>query len=577
MLASFAVIAALIEPSFPRMTYLYGREVRHLAGDESLRLPRQASIAIRPLFLALLALFAGFGAGRWRDRLRLAVLAVGTYVPVIVATDVVLARLGRYGAPSPFEARGNLIVGVIGVLVAAVVVFASARLPGNVHVRRRIRRARWRLLVLGASIVSTALAVALALHVEGGRIAAAARIPLLGGVGSVVVLFIALLPAVICSYGATAGLIARVRRRRRGPMPRSAAFIVPAHNEEGMIGDCIRALDAAAAGWEGEVAAYIVENGSTDATPFEAAQALAECPHLHGEVVTAPPLGKSRALNVGLACCTQDVVVRIDADTLVTPQLLAQTVPHFADPDVGGVGVLPLPRSNAGWIGPMRALETYYGVAFKRVAQGVVDAVTVLPGATVAYRRDLLVELSGFAEGVNGEDADITVRVGRLGYRIVSDHRIRVHTDVPRNLGQLREQRIRWSRGLYHMVARNRSAIWGLQGVRGAWMLPWAAFVMFRKLMLIPLAVAAVGMIAAHPSTLPLREVTAAGAILLGVQLVQMTIVLAWYRRLDLIAFVPAYLVFRLIVTYYALETLLTLSLVPERAARHTRPQLQGG
>ena len=39
-----------------------------LAADPGLRLPKQASIAIRPLFAVLLLLFALFGAGRWRDR-----------------------------------------------------------------------------------------------------------------------------------------------------------------------------------------------------------------------------------------------------------------------------------------------------------------------------------------------------------------------------------------------------------------------------------------------------------------------------------------------------------------------------
>jgi cellulose synthase/poly-beta-1,6-N-acetylglucosamine synthase-like glycosyltransferase len=207
----------------------------------------------------------------------------------------------------------------------------------------------------------------------------------------------------------------------------------------------------------------------------------------------------------------------------------------------------------------MRAIETYYGVAFKRVAQSAIDCVTVLPGATVGYRRATLLELGGFAEGVNGEDADITVRVGRLGYQIVSDRRIITYTDVPRTLSQLREQRMRWSRGLYHMVGRNRSAIWMHQGLRGTWMLPWASFMMFRKLMLIPFGVAAVAMIAAEPSTLPLREVAAAGAILLGVQLLQMALVLAAYGKPSLIAVLPSYLVFRLIVTYFALEALMSV------------------
>jgi cellulose synthase/poly-beta-1,6-N-acetylglucosamine synthase-like glycosyltransferase len=572
MLVCFAVAAALVEPRFPHWTYLYGREIKQLAADPSLRLPKQASIAIRPLFALLLMMFAVFGAGRWRDRARLAVTSLLVYVPATVAADVALAKLGRHGAPSPFMARGNLIIGVVGILVTALVVFWNARLPAGVTVRRSAGVGRqWvRTAALGACLVASAGLVAWLLRYEGGEVDQLKRVPLLGGAGSVVVLFFAVLPAVICLVGAVAGLIARpFTRRGGGATPTSVCFLVPAHNEEGLIGDCVRALDQAAGHFDGETEAIVVENGSTDATPYEAHQAISECRHLAGRVITAPPLGKARALNVGLANATADVVVRIDADTLVTPELLARMAPHFKDARVGGVGVMPLPRNGTGWIGRMRAVETFYGVAFKRAAQSVCDAITVLPGATVAYRRSILLDLNGFAEGVNGEDADITVRVGRRGYRIVSDSRIRVHTDVPHSLGQLREQRMRWARGLYHMVGRNRSAIWRAQGIRGVWMLPWASFVMFRKLMLIPFACAAAAMIAVHPSTLPLREVAAAGAILLGVQLLEMTAVLAWYRRLDLVCYVPAYLIFRLIVTYYAIETLLSLSLIPGRVRAH--------
>lgn len=54
----------------------------------------------------------------------------------------------------------------------------------------------------------------------------------------------------------------------------------------------------------------------------------------------------------------------------------------------------------------------------------------VMPGVLASYRRELLVALGGFGEGFNGEDADITVRIGRLGYRIVNDPRIRVQTEM---------------------------------------------------------------------------------------------------------------------------------------------------
>jgi cellulose synthase/poly-beta-1,6-N-acetylglucosamine synthase-like glycosyltransferase len=218
------------------------------------------------------------------------------------------------------------------------------------------------------------------------------------------------------------------------------------------------------------------------------------------------------------------------------------------------------------WIERMRAIEVHYGAAFKRTSQGAVDAIPVLPGATVAFRRDLLLELNGFSEGMLGEDADITVRMGRLGYRIVSDPTIKVFSEQPQNLSELREQRMRWSCGLFHMMGRNRSAIFHMQGLRGMWTLPWACFVMFRKLMLIPFAIAAIVLVVSGHSFFPLREVAAAGAITLGAQLVLMSVVLTVLGAPGLVASLPGYVVFRLVVTYFALETLLTVRLKEPRS-----------
>jgi hypothetical protein len=125
------------------------------------------------------------------------------------------------------------------------------------------------------------------------------------------------------------------------------------------------------------------------------------------------------------------------------------------------------------------------------------------------------------------------------------------------------------------MIGRNRSTITNLQGLRGVWTMPWACFVMFRKLMLIPFAVAALTLIIIDHSTFPLREVAAAGAITLGAQLIEMVVVVTLLAGPAYIVSLPSYVLFRLIVTYFSLETLLTVRLRdPEpQQAEHQRQE----
>ena len=112
--------------------------------------------------------------------------------------------------------------------------------------------------------------------------------------------------------------------------------------------------------------------------------------------------------------------------------------------------------------------------------------------------------------------------------------------------------------------------------------MPWACFVMFRKLILIPFAVAVLGLILLDDSFFPLHEIAAAGAIALGAQLLVMAVVVSILGGPGLVISLPSYIVFRLIVTYFALETLLT-AVVKEphwwtslRAAEHRRLAMAG-
>jgi Glycosyltransferase like family 2 len=613
LLACFAAAALGIQAILPRITFRYGRFISHLAGINSFELPKQASIAVRPLTVAVILLFAGFSAGSVPARIRLAVRALAIYLPLMVLVDVGMARLTRFGGPSPFSTRGNIVDGVVGIIAVALAVFSDARLPPRVIVKAILRRPRYYILLMLICIVAAVVSIWALFHYESTRMHAISHIPLLGGVLSVVVLFFALFPTYLCLCGY---VIERARRhsletleppaarpgadpgtgleagagedREAAPVagsglraaggldpevmrsaPLTFGFLVPAHNEERHIGHCVRAIDNAAAEWPGRCTIYVVENGSTDNTYAESRAALDACQHAHGVLLTSSTdskmHAKAHALNTALYAATEDVVIRVDADTFVARSILPLTAPYFEDPRVGGVGSVPLPHKLTLWIERMRAVEVYYGAAFKRTAQGAVDAIPVLPGATVAYRRHLVVALGGIAEGMLGEDADITMRVGRLGYQIISDPAIKTYSEQPQNFRELREQRMRWSFGLFHSISRNRDAIFGLDGLRGVWTMPWACFVMFRKLILIPFAVAVLGLILEDGSLFPLHEIAAAGAIALGAQLLVMAVVVSILGGPSRVISLPSYIVFRLIVTYFSLETLLTVPIKEPR------------
>lgn len=514
------------------------------------------TLQFRPLFIAFACTFWVFAAGTWRQRfILLFKMSVGCIIAILL-TDIMMIQVSKIGGPGPFSLTSDILTGYMALLLIAGTIANSVHLPSGVVVRSRVRRpARYLILF----VVSIALAAILAIILScfmGRQIEFLRNNALLGGLGPGLFLFT---PTLML-------LLFFLSKFQRGPRPfnrpwPSVGFLVAALNEATHIADCVRSLDNASTKYKGTCRLYIVDNGSIDDTVAIAKCELDRCRVLTGKILVCPDPGKAHALNLGLRHAKEEIIVRVDADTMVTPTLLTDMIHYFFDPTVGGVGGLPLPKDSSFILAKMRSVEVYYNVGFMRIGQGAIDAVTVIPGIMSAYRRDLLLDLEGFTEGLNGEDTDMTVRVGRLGYRIIVDPFIKIYSEAPRTLAHLREQRLRWSRSFLHVFARNKSSIRMLQGARGLWILPFGFIATFRRTVVIPILLYALIVSIVDPSVLFLRHGAAVGAVVVGPVFLMTVIVLLIYRKPGLLIYIPAYLILRLLRAYFALEMLFTLPL----------------
>jgi cellulose synthase/poly-beta-1,6-N-acetylglucosamine synthase-like glycosyltransferase len=564
-LCVFAGLSAALIPTLPTLMESYAEAIARAARvPERDLLPDDASLSFRPFLALLIVLLSLFAAGSVAQRLKLLVFSLSLYSASVLVVDVVLATASAPWVPSPFSPVGGIAAGFTGLLAIITSVFTRYRLPEGVTVTKRVRTPRRVVLVLATSVAG-GLALVTVFSYLRTRYFDELHVRLLGGLDSEIVIFLLTVSFLLF----VAAIFDRTVRPSHGP-PLSVAVLIPAFNEAHCIADTIRAVDTAAERYRASCRLYVVDNGSRDATREVAVATLARCRSLDGTVLDCPAPGKSRALNFGLLHIHEEIVVRIDADTVVAPSLLERIVPWYWDPSVGGVSGLPLPKpTTPGWLYPLRLMEIYYGIVFLRVAQSAADGAMVMPGAVASYRRQLLRELGGFAEGINGEDADITMRIGRLGYRIVTDPTAHAYSEVPENLAHLREQRQRWARGLFHMAGRNMSTIWMRQGARGLWILPWSIFNASRRAVTVPILVGAITVEIIEPAVLSLREISTIAGFIVGLQLIVIAALLLTHRRFAVIPFLPAYLVFRIFRAYVALEALLTLPLAP--AARKSR------
>ena len=156
--------------------------------------------------------------------------------------------------------------------------------------------------------------------------------------------------------------------------------------------------------------------------------------------------GKARALNTALKLATGEIVVTIDADSLVERQAIGNLVKHFADPKVASVaGNVAIGNRNS-CIGLMQQLEYLFGFYFKR-ADGMLNAVYIVGGAAAAYRRSILIEAGGFDVTIITEDIELSTRLQALGFKVRYAPDATIFTEGPSDFRSLCLQRLRWKYG----------------------------------------------------------------------------------------------------------------------------------
>jgi cellulose synthase/poly-beta-1,6-N-acetylglucosamine synthase-like glycosyltransferase len=242
--------------------------------------------------------------------------------------------------------------------------------------------------------------------------------------------------------------------------------IIPAYNEEEGLGDTLLSIDRAAEVYGGPVRVIVADDGSTDRTNDLANRVIAQFRAATGMVVGSGHRGKAWALNTALSYATAGIVIRIDADVVVHEESILHAPSWFDNPAVGSVSAMTLPRHQDTWYAHLRIFEALLEFGLGRRGDQVVDAIGCVPGTYTAFRRQPVMDIGGFVMGMNGEDADLTMQLGRLGYRAVLDPRIRIFEDVPRTFAEFLEQRTRWSRGEAQIFARHLPFRVGFAGPR---------------------------------------------------------------------------------------------------------------
>lgn len=190
------------------------------------------------------------------------------------------------------------------------------------------------------------------------------------------------------------------------------SVVIPAYNEEALIGDCLRSILSEIQGKNYDLEIIAVNNASTDRTR----EIIALFPEV--KLVDEPDKGLVKARRAGYLASSGELVANIDADTRITPGWFDAVFSEFKkNPKLvalSGPHIYYDLSKNA-----RAAVKAFYYAGFISylVNRFILGVGSMLQGGNFVVTRAALEAIGGFNSDFDfwGEDADLARRLQKAG------------------------------------------------------------------------------------------------------------------------------------------------------------------
>jgi cellulose synthase/poly-beta-1,6-N-acetylglucosamine synthase-like glycosyltransferase len=226
----------------------------------------------------------------------------------------------------------------------------------------------------------------------------------------------------------------------------SISILLVGYNEEKSIENAIRSL--LEFNYE-NMEIIVVDDGSTDRM-YEKAKPYADrgLIKLFRNSAASGRAGRPAASNMALSLSSGEYIISVDADTSFDRDTIINMIGPFYEPQVGVVaGNLKVRNGSVSFWSRMQGLEYFQSISLWKRWLNVLGTNMQASGAFGAFRRQVL-EDCGAWDPELAEDADLSLKIKKSGWRVAFAPYAIAMTNVPETLGQLMKQRYRWDRGM---------------------------------------------------------------------------------------------------------------------------------
>jgi cellulose synthase/poly-beta-1,6-N-acetylglucosamine synthase-like glycosyltransferase/peptidoglycan/xylan/chitin deacetylase (PgdA/CDA1 family)/spore germination protein YaaH len=232
------------------------------------------------------------------------------------------------------------------------------------------------------------------------------------------------------------------------------SVVIAAYNEEKVIG---KTIDSILSSDYPYFEVLIVDDGSKDETAAVVQESYKNHPIVR--LIKKPNGGKSSAVNLGFKEANGEIVVALDADTLIAENAISLLVNHFKNEKVAAVSGNVKVGNKGNLLTNWQHIEYVTGFNLERRAFAALNCITVVPGAIGAWRKTSVEEAGFFKEDTLAEDTDITLTLLRQGKKIEFEEKAYAYTEVPEDIKSLAKQRYRWVYGTLQCLWKHRAAL----------------------------------------------------------------------------------------------------------------------
>ena len=237
----------------------------------------------------------------------------------------------------------------------------------------------------------------------------------------------------------------------------SCTILIPAHNEEVVIGNTIEAMLKLQYPAD-KLKIMVINDGSKDRTREIIESYAATDPRV---VLFDVPKGqggkgKSRALNLGIKQADSEVIAIYDADNTPDPMALHYLVASLvSNKELGAViGKFRTVNKNRNLLTRFINIETLSFQSMLQAGRWQLHNIATVPGTNFVMWKWLIDELNGWDEEALTEDSELSIRIYELGYKIKFTPYAITYEQEPEEWKVWIKQRVRWVRGNNYVLAK---------------------------------------------------------------------------------------------------------------------------